>query len=42
MPTDEEMLEVALEEARAGMAEGGVPVGAVFYPAVRLPAGRHR
>ena len=26
MPTDKEMLEVALEEARAGMAEGGVPV----------------
>jgi cytosine deaminase len=44
MPTDEEMLEVALEEARAGMAEGGVPVGAAFYdPAGQLVSrGRNR
>lgn len=34
MPTDEEMLEVALEEARVGMAEGGVPVGAAFFDEV--------
>lgn len=28
--TDEEMLELAVEEARAGLAEGGIPIGAVL------------
>ena len=37
MVTDEEMLEVALAEARAGRAEGGIPIGAaVFDSAGRL------
>jgi cytosine/creatinine deaminase len=31
MPGDEELLQVALEEARAGLAEGGVPVGAALF-----------
>ena len=31
MPTPEEMLAVALEEARAGLAEGGVPIGAALF-----------
>ena len=31
MPTPEEMLAVALEEARAGFAEGGVPIGAALF-----------
>jgi creatinine deaminase len=31
--TDEEMLEVALEEARAGLAEGGIPIGAALFAA---------
>jgi cytosine deaminase len=30
MPTPDEMLAVALEEARAGFAEGGVPIGAAL------------
>jgi cytosine/creatinine deaminase len=30
MPTPEEMLAVALEEARAGLAEGGIPIGAAL------------
>jgi len=35
--TDEAMLEVALKEARAGLAEGGIPIGAaVFDSAGRL------
>ena len=29
--TDEAMLEVALEEARAGLAEGGIPIGAAVF-----------
>jgi cytosine deaminase len=29
--TDEEMLEVALTEARAGLAEGGIPIGAAVF-----------
>src|SRR4051812_13236152 len=29
--TDREMLEVALEEARAGLAEGGIPIGAALF-----------
>ena len=31
MPTPEEMLAVALEEARAGLAEGGIPIGAALF-----------
>ena len=31
MPTPEEMLVVALEEARAGLVEGGVPIGAALF-----------
>ena len=29
--TDEEMLAVALAEARAGLAEGGIPIGAAVF-----------
>jgi cytosine deaminase len=29
--TDEELLDVALEEARAGLAEGGIPIGAALF-----------
>jgi cytosine deaminase len=29
--TDEEMLQVAIEEARTGLAEGGIPIGAALY-----------
>jgi cytosine deaminase len=29
--TDEAMLEVALKEARAGLAEGGIPIGAAVF-----------
>jgi cytosine deaminase len=29
--TDEEMLAVAIEEARAGLAEGGIPIGAALF-----------
>jgi creatinine deaminase len=28
---DREMLDVALEEARAGLAEGGIPIGAALF-----------
>jgi creatinine deaminase len=31
--TDQEMLEVAVEEARAGLAEGGIPIGAALFAA---------
>src|SRR5690349_21106467 len=31
MPTPEEMLAVALEEARAGYEEGGIPIGAALF-----------
>jgi cytosine/creatinine deaminase len=31
MPTPEEMLAVAVEEARAGVAEGGIPIGAALF-----------
>ena len=31
--TDEAMLEVALKEARAGLAEGGIPIGAAVFDA---------
>ena len=30
MPAPEEMLAIALEEARAGFAEGGIPIGAAL------------
>jgi creatinine deaminase len=33
MTTDHEMLAVAVEEARAGLAEGGVPVGGALFGA---------
>jgi cytosine/creatinine deaminase len=33
MPTPEEMLAVAVEEARAGLAEGGIPIGAALFGA---------
>ena len=29
--TDQELLAVALEEARAGLAEGGIPIGAALF-----------
>jgi cytosine deaminase len=29
--TDQEMLAVAVEEARAGLAEGGIPIGAALF-----------
>jgi cytosine deaminase len=43
-PAPEAMLAVALEEARAGLAEGGIPVGAaLFGPGGRLLGrGRNR
>jgi cytosine/creatinine deaminase len=31
MPTPEEMLAVAAAEARAGLAEGGIPIGAALF-----------
>ncbi len=39
-----EMLEVAVEEARSGMAEGGVPIGAALFTTdgVLLGRGRNR
>ena len=40
MPTPEEMLAVALEEARAGLAEGGIPIGAALYGADGTLLGR--
>lgn len=36
------MLETAIEEARAGLAEGGVPVGAALYDAAGKLLGRGR
>ena len=36
----EQMLEVALEEARAGRAEGGVPIGAALFEADGTLLGR--
>jgi cytosine/creatinine deaminase len=29
--TDEEMLQTAIEEARRGLADGGIPIGAALY-----------
>ena len=31
MTSDQEMLAVALEEARSGLAEGGIPIGAALF-----------
>jgi creatinine deaminase len=39
---ERQMLEVALEEARAGLAEGGVPIGAALFGADGLLLGRGR
>jgi cytosine/creatinine deaminase len=40
--TDREMLEVALEEARAGLGEGGIPIGAALFTADGTLLGRGR
>jgi creatinine deaminase len=40
MTTDLEMLAVAVEEARAGLAEGGVPVGGALFGADGALLGR--
>ena len=41
-PEYQAMLNVALEEARRGLAEGGIPIGAaIFDPAGRLIASGH-
>lgn len=39
-PADTELLAVALEEARAGLAEGGVPIGAALFAADGTLLGR--
>jgi cytosine deaminase len=38
--TDREMLEVALEEARTGLGEGGIPIGAALFTADGTLLGR--
>jgi cytosine deaminase len=42
--SDEELLKVAIEEARAGLAEGGIPIGAALYGGDRtlLGSGHNR
>ncbi|MHA3020519.1 nucleoside deaminase [Mycobacterium sp. BMJ-28] len=42
--TPEQMLDVAVEEARKGLAEGGIPIGAALFDAdgVLLGAGHNR
>ena len=40
--TDREMLEIALEEARAGLGEGGIPIGAALFSADGTLLGRGR
>jgi cytosine deaminase len=40
MTTDQEMLAVAVEEARIGLAEGGVPVGGALFGADGTLLGR--
>ena len=42
--TPEEMLDVAVEEARKGLAEGGIPIGAALFSAdgVLLGSGHNR
>ncbi|MGB0969579.1 MAG: nucleoside deaminase [Mycobacterium sp.] len=44
MSTDPELLEVAYQEARKGLAEGGVPIGAALFASdgALLGAGRNR
>ena len=39
-PADLELLAVALEEARAGLAEGGIPIGAALFAADGTLLGR--
>jgi creatinine deaminase len=39
-PADVELLAVALEEARAGLAEGGIPIGAALFDADGTLLGR--
>jgi creatinine deaminase len=43
-PTDREMLAVAVQEARAGLAEGGIPIGGALFGAdgSLLGSGRNR
>jgi cytosine deaminase len=38
--TNEEMLAVAVEEARAGLAEGGIPIGAALFDSDGFCRGR--
>jgi cytosine deaminase len=38
--TDREMLAVALEEARTGLAEGGIPIGAALFSTGGMLLGR--
>ena len=40
--TDRELLDVALEEARTGLAEGGIPIGAALFTADGTLLGRGR
>jgi cytosine/creatinine deaminase len=40
--TDREMLEIALEEARLGLGEGGIPIGAALFTADGKLLGRGR
>jgi creatinine deaminase len=40
--TDREMLEIALEEARSGLADGGIPIGAALFTADGTLLGRGR
>ena len=40
--TDDEMLEIALEEARTGLGEGGIPIGAALFTADGALLGRGR
>lgn len=41
-PNDRELLAVALAEARAGLAEGGIPIGAALFAADGMLLGRGR
>jgi cytosine/creatinine deaminase len=38
--TDEEMLAIAIEEARAGLGEGGIPIGSALFDASGALLGR--
>jgi cytosine/creatinine deaminase len=40
MPSPDEMLAVALEEARAGLEEGGIPIGSALFAADGTLLGR--